>query len=118
MKHHRVWLDGRRVLAATLLLQVVNRFQPQFAHLQRLPVLHPERLYDLCLGLAGELATFRDPRRPVAYPEYRHDDLASCFRAVMADLRQSLSMVLEQTALPVPNIALCAPSPSVKSNQR
>ncbi len=84
-----------------LLLQVVNRFQPQFAHLQRLPVLHPERLYDLCLGLAGELATFRDPRRPVAYPEYRHDDLATCFRAVMTDLRQSLSMVLEQTALPI-----------------
>ncbi len=84
-----------------LLLQVVNRFQPVFAHLQRLPVLHAERFYELCLGLAGELATFRDPRRPISYPEYRHDDLASCFRAVMADLRQSLSMVLEQTAIPI-----------------
>ena len=84
-----------------LMLQVVNRFQPLFAHAQRLPVLHPERLYDLLLGLAGELSTFRDQRRPVAYPEYRHDDLASCFRAVMGDLRQSLSMVLEQTAIPI-----------------
>jgi type VI secretion system protein ImpJ len=84
-----------------LLLQVVNRFQPVFAHLQRLPVLHAERFYELCLGLAGELATFRDPRRPISYPEYRHDDLASCFRAVMTDLRQSLSMVLEQTAIPI-----------------
>ncbi len=84
-----------------LLLQVINRFQPLFAHLQRLPVLHPERLYDLCLGLAGELSTFREARRPVAYPEYRHDDLAGCFRAVMADLRQSLSQVLEQTAIPI-----------------
>lgn len=84
-----------------LLLQVINRFQPLFAHLQRLPVLHPERLYDLCLGLAGELSTFREQRRPVAYPEYRHDDLATCFRAVIADLRQSLSQVLEQTAIPI-----------------
>ena len=84
-----------------LLLQVVNRFQPLFAHLQRLPVLHPERLYDLCLGLAGELSSFRDKRRPMNYPEYRHDDLATCFRAVMADLRQSLSMVLEQSAIPI-----------------
>ena len=84
-----------------LLLQVINRHQPLFAHLQRLPVLHPERLYELCLGLAGELSTFRDPRRPAAYPEYRHDDLAGCFRAVIADLRQSLSMVLEQTAIPI-----------------
>ncbi len=84
-----------------LLLQVVNRFEPLFAHLQRLPLLHPERLYDLMLGLAGELSTFRDSRRPVAYPAYRHDDLASCFRPVMNDLRQSLSMVLEQTAVPI-----------------
>jgi type VI secretion system protein ImpJ len=84
-----------------LLLQVVNRHEPLFQHLQRLPALHPERLYDLCLGLAGELSTFREARRPVAYPEYRHDDLAGCFRAVMADLRQSLSMVLEQTAIPI-----------------
>jgi len=84
-----------------LLLQTVNRHQPQFAHLHRLPVLHPERLYDQLLGLAGELSTFREQRRPVAYPEYRHDDLAGCFRTVMADLRQSLSMVLEQTAIPL-----------------
>lgn len=88
-------------IADFLLLQVVNRHEPLFQHLQRLPVLHPERLYDLCLGLAGELSTFREARRPVAYPEYRHDDLAGCFRAVMADLRQSLSMVLEQTAIPI-----------------
>jgi type VI secretion system protein ImpJ len=84
-----------------LLLQTVNRHEPQFAHLHRLPVLQPERLYDLLLGLAGELSTFREQRRPVVYPEYRHDDLATCFRAVMADLRQSLSMVLEQTAIPI-----------------
>jgi type VI secretion system protein ImpJ len=84
-----------------LLLQVINRYQPLFVHLQRLPVLHPERFYDLCLGLAGELATFREQRRPPGYPEYRHDDLAGCFRVLMGDLRQSLSQVLEQTALPI-----------------
>ena len=84
-----------------LLLQVVNRHQPLFAHLQRLPLLHPERLYDLCLGLAGELSTFREQKRPIAYPEYRHDDLAGCFRTVIADLRQSLSMVMEQNAIQI-----------------
>lgn len=84
-----------------LLLQVVNRYQPLFAHAKALPVLHPERLYDLCLGLAGELSTFRDKRRPITYSEYRHDDLAGTFRTVMTDLRQSLSMVLEQTAIPI-----------------
>lgn len=93
--------SGTGEIVDFLLLKVINHYQPLFAHLQRLPVLHPERLYDLCLGLAGELSTFREQRRPPPYPEYRHDDLAGCFRAVMADLRQSLSMVLEQTALPI-----------------
>ena len=88
-------------IADFLLLQTINRQQPLFAHLQRLPLLHPQRLYEQCLGLAGELSTFREQRRPVSYPEYRHDELATCFRGVMADLRQSLSMVLEQTAIPI-----------------
>jgi type VI secretion system protein ImpJ len=88
-------------IADFLLLQTVNRNVPLFAHLARLPVLHPEGFWRACLQLAGELSTFRDPRRPMAYPEYRHDDLAGCFRPVMADLRQSLSMVLEQTAIPI-----------------
>ena len=93
--------SGTGEIVDFLMLQLINRYQPQFAHLQRLPVLHPERLYDLCLGLAGELATFRDQKRPPPYPEYRHDDLAGCFRALLTDLRQSLSMVLEQTAIPI-----------------
>ncbi|MDB5817727.1 MAG: type secretion system-associated protein [Rhizobacter sp.] len=88
-------------VADFLLLQAVNRSEPLFAHLQKLSVLHPERLYAECLGLAGELSTFRDPRRPIAFPPYVHDDGAPCFRAVIGDLRQSLSMVLEQTAIPI-----------------
>ncbi len=84
-----------------LLLQVINRFQPLFTHLQRLSVLHPERFFELCLALAGELSTFGERRRPVPYPEYKHEDLVNSFRPVMADLRQSLSMVLEQTAIPI-----------------
>ncbi|MDE2160096.1 MAG: type VI secretion system baseplate subunit TssK [Burkholderiales bacterium] len=84
-----------------LLLQLIHRQQPLFAHLQRLPLLHPARFYEIVLALAGELSTFREQRRPVAYPDYRHDDLAGCFRPLLADLRQSLSMVLEQTAIPI-----------------
>jgi type VI secretion system protein ImpJ len=51
--------------------------------------------------LAGDLATFREKRRPPPFPEYLHDDLQRCFRAVIDDLRQSLSMVMEQTAIPI-----------------
>ncbi len=88
-------------IADFVFLQALNRIEPALAHLQQLPVLAPERLYMLLLQIAGELSTFRDRKRPIDYPAYDHDDLAGCFRLVMADLRQSLSMVLEQTAIPI-----------------
>jgi type VI secretion system protein ImpJ len=92
---------GTGEIADFLLLETVNRNEPLFAHLQNVSVLHPERLYSACLTLAGDLSTFRDRRRPTIYPEYNHDDLARTFRPVIDDLRQSLSMVLEQTAIPI-----------------
>ncbi len=88
-------------IADFLLLEAVNRSQPVFMHLQQRSVLHPETLYAACLSLAGDLATFRDKRRPPPFPEYLHDDQQKCFRAVIDDLRQSLSMVMEQTAIPI-----------------
>jgi type VI secretion system protein ImpJ len=88
-------------IADFLLLEAVNRSQPLFMQFQQRSVLHPETLYAACLSLAGDLATFRDKRRPPAFPEYLHDDQARCFRPVIDDLRQSLSMVMEQTAIPI-----------------
>jgi type VI secretion system protein ImpJ len=88
-------------IADFLLLQVCNRFEPLLAHLQQLPVLHPERLYALLISLAGDLASFRERKRPPDFAPYNHEQLAPCFRAVMVDLRQSLSMVLEQNAIPI-----------------
>jgi len=93
--------SGTGEIADFLLLETVNRNEPLFAHLQSVSVLHPERLYSACLTLAGDLSTFRERRRPTIYPEYNHDDLARTFRPVIDDLRQSLSMVLEQTAIPI-----------------
>ena len=92
---------GVAEIADFLLLEAVNRSQPLFMQLQQRTVLHPETLYAACLSLAGDLATFRDKRRPPPFPQYLHDDPARCFRPVIEDLRQSLSMVMEQTAIPI-----------------
>ncbi|MGH8763554.1 MAG: type VI secretion system baseplate subunit TssK [Nitrosospira sp.] len=93
---------GVAEIADFLMLQTVNRYEPVFTHFLVHPLLHPERLFSTCLGLAGDLATFtRDNRRPPDYPEYQHDALVSCFGPLMADLRASLSMVLEQSAIPI-----------------
>ena len=89
-------------IADFLLLQTVNRFQALFAHLVEEPQLHPERLYSVCLMLAGDLSVFsRDDRRPIAFAPYRHDDLERTFTPVIVELRRALSMVLEQNAIPI-----------------
>ncbi len=93
---------GVSEVADFLMLQLVNRYEPLIVHLSKLRTLHPERLYADLLALAGDITTFtRDTRRPGDYPAYHHDDLASCFTPLMADLRRSLSMVLEQNAFQI-----------------
>jgi type VI secretion system protein ImpJ len=85
-----------------LMLELVNRWEPVVRHWSTVPTLHPERLFAGMLQLAGDLCTHtRATRRPGTYPPYDHDNLAQCFQPLMADLRMSLSMVLEQGAIPI-----------------
>jgi type VI secretion system protein ImpJ len=88
-------------IADFLLLEAVNRTEPLFAQLRQTSVLHPKDLYFSGVALAGDLSTFRERRRPAKLPAYLHDDPARCFKPLMDDLRQSLSMVMEQTAIPI-----------------
>ncbi len=85
-----------------LLLELVNRWEPRIRHLLQQGVIHGERLYAFLLELAGDLSTFtRENRRPIDYPVYDHDDPQASYAPLMADLRRSLSMVLEQNAIPI-----------------
>lgn len=92
---------GVAEIADFLFLQTVNRYQPLISHLRNIAPVHPEALYRLCASMAGDLATFRDARRPAAYPRYNHPALETCFPKLMAELRASLSTVLETTAIPI-----------------
>mgnify|MGYP001100468339 CR=1 FL=1 len=94
---------GAAEIADFLLLQVVNRYQPQVAHLAEAPVLHPEDFYRTLVGMAGELCTFTAAgKRPPTFPPYRHEALYETFEPVIVALRNSLSAVMEQTATPIP----------------
>ncbi len=85
-----------------LLLTVVNRMIPVMRHLSRIENLHPEDLYRHCIALAGELSVFMTAeKQPPELPPYRHDDLTGSFAPVIRLLRQYLSSVLEQTAIPI-----------------
>lgn len=90
-------------IADFLLLQAVNRWQPLLAHWADAGNVHPESLFSALVQLAGELATFTAPdKRASSYPAYRHDDLQRSFNPVVADLRRSLSSVLETNAVAIP----------------
>ncbi|WP_024888750.1 type VI secretion system baseplate subunit TssK [Luteimonas huabeiensis] len=94
---------GAAEIADFLMLQALNRWQPQVAHWAEASTPHPEDLYRALASLAGELATFTAPgKRLPALPPYRHEALRESFEPVIAALRASLSAVLEQTAVAIP----------------
>jgi type VI secretion system protein ImpJ len=90
---------GVSEIADFLMLQTVNRNEPVLAHLTQVSLLHPAHLYEVALALSGDLAVFRETRRGTRFGPYIHDDLAASFTPLMDDLRRSLSMVLEQSAI-------------------
>ena len=85
-----------------MMLQTINRSQAVFSHVASSPCVHPERLFESIVALAGELATFTSAsRRPRAFPVYDHERLNLTFAPVAAAVRQALSAVLEQTAIAI-----------------
>jgi type VI secretion system protein ImpJ len=94
---------GVAEVADFLLLQSINRWQKLLMHWADSGAVHPEDLYSTLVQMAGEFATFTEStRRPGTYPSYRHEDLQRSFAPVVADLRRSLSAVIEQTAVAIP----------------
>jgi len=101
----RLSQPGRGVAetADFLLLTTVNRWLGSSWHAQQFPALHPERLFHDWMMLACELASHTAPgRRPQVWPAYRHDDMQPAFAQLMAELRRSLSAVLERSAMEIP----------------
>ena len=90
---------GVAEVAKYLLLQLVNRYEPLFAHWEKLPGLHPLHVYETALQLAGELSTFNvDKRRPPTFPDYRHDRLEETLGPVFKVISEELTRVPDETA--------------------
>jgi len=86
-----------------MMLLVVNRYAPLIAQQGIHYRWHPRDCHQMLLQLAGELATFSSrERRPPPFPIYRHHCLQETFAPLFSSLRQSLSAVIEQTALALP----------------
>lgn len=82
------------------ILQVLNREIPVLRHMRGSQYVHPERLYERLISLAGELATFASARRMAnQYDAYDHDDLMASFHPVLRDLQSALSARMERRAI-------------------
>jgi len=84
-----------------LRLQTINRYEPLFKHLMDISLLHPERLYSICLNLVGDFSTFSSDHRPSSYSPYQHDALVQCFAPLMTDLRRLIDLHIERNAIPI-----------------
>lgn len=86
-------------------LQLLNRHIAVLRHFRASNYLHPERLYEELLRLAGELATFSTTeRRARTYPAYDHDRLEPTFAPLIGDVQQFLS-IPSQRAIRLPIVA-------------
>jgi type VI secretion system protein ImpJ len=94
---------GAETFASFLLLQAINRWGPILTHLESLPMLHPERLYEAFVGMAGELSTFvRADRKPPSFPVYDHEHLQPTFEPVVDALQAALSAEYHRSSLQLP----------------
>ncbi|WP_295398788.1 type VI secretion system baseplate subunit TssK [uncultured Thiocystis sp.] len=86
-----------------LLLQLMNRAEPVVLHLIQVSGLHPEAVYRILLGLAGELATFAsETKRPPEFPPYRHEDLDASYTPLIGRLREYLNREYVERAIAIP----------------
>ena len=94
---------GAETFASFLLLQALNRWIPVLKHLDSLPVVHPERLYEQLASLAGEIATLIKPERKAPpLPPYEHENLRGSFEPLFDLLQSMLSAVFDRSAVQLP----------------
>lgn len=93
---------GQDTYRAFLLLQTLNRWGAILRHVSTMPAIHPERLFENLVGMAGEISTLtRKERRPPELPEYDHENLQGCFDPVIDLLQTLLSGEFDRSVEPL-----------------
>lgn len=93
---------GVSEIAEFLMLATINRYRGPLRHALSVGSMHPERLFNEALMLAGDLATFDpDNRQFTMIPDYMQDDLDASFQPLLVVIRRSLSAVVEDRAIQI-----------------
>ena len=93
---------GVAEFADFILLLACNRYQPLLDQFRHTTPLHPLHVFNELVKLAGECATFIEPRRPPVYERYDHNALSETFIPVVEGIRRTMASILEQTAVQIP----------------
>lgn len=88
-------------VSAFWLLHTVSTAGAQLMHYLRHPALHPERLFETLLGLAGALMTYSKSYALIALPAYDHEKQGKCFADLDAIIRDLLDTVISARYFPI-----------------
>ncbi|EQC01512.1 type VI secretion system baseplate subunit TssK [Photorhabdus temperata] len=102
----RIGLPGQQGVADVsefMMLQLINRIHPWFAHYSKQPLLHPQDFFTQVLQTWAELRTFTDKSRLADnIPSYDHNDLTETFLSIMHHMRREMGVVLTPRAVSLP----------------
>jgi type VI secretion system protein ImpJ len=92
---------GVSEIADFMLLQLMNRYNPLLSDLSQSMLTHPHKLYTVFIQLLGEIATyFRKSTSDI--PLYQHNNLSETFSTLIASLRQSFLLMMNQNTQSLP----------------
>ena len=91
------------------LLHTASTAAAALMHYARHPALHPERLYEALLSLAGGLLSYARHHTLASLPVYDHAQPGACFAAIDAIIRELLDTVISSKYF---SIALLEAKPS------
>lgn len=83
-----------------LMLQLLNRTESRLHFFLTQDRIHPSRLFLELAGFAGELALFMKKSKHLErQPEYSHELQGASFKSLIAEIKEMLSVVLEQNSI-------------------
>lgn len=86
-----------------LMLQLLNKTETRFHFLFTQDKIHPQDVFLELTSLASELAVFMKKEKKLTEQfTYTHENIGICFLKIIDDLKEMLSMVLEQNSISLP----------------
>ena len=103
LKHNANYYEQSSNQTKLLILQSLGRAVPILLHALDTQAIHPIRMYEILVGLLGELSIFTadvtiagtDTRGNRLLPYYQHEDIYSCLKAICDFILATLEKIIQ-----------------------